>query len=299
MGEAHIQEKFLEGVQRSRMSIVTLVVPCYNEVHRWHPKYWEDLLSLDSIHWIFVDDGSSDVTYEKLANLPNPLRRELLRLPANKGKGEAVRTGLLHFFASASEGSGSKANLYWPKTELVGFIDADGAFAKDDISRILEIATQKILKNASNSLNGVDPGIYNSVWASRVALNGRNIVRTARRHYLGRFINTLLSPFVPSMPYDSQCGFKIFEASDNFKNSILTPFKTRWFFDLEIVLSWAKTNHTKMIIWEEPLESWRDISGSHLSAINGFRIIGEILKIVREGRGLVRDGIKREANVGP
>ena len=267
------------------MEIVSLVVPVYNEADRWNRGYWVDLLSLDSVHWIFVDDGSSDTTSEKLRDLPHSLKHEILRLSGNRGKGEAIRAGFLFFFGSDSDGQALGAlRAGTVRSKLVGFLDADAAFSKEDISRILSVASGKILRDPSRSFPA-ESVIYNSVWASRVAMSGRKIIRTPSRHYLGRIVSTLLSPFVPSMPYDSQCGFKIFEASDEFKDAIATPFKTRWFFDLEILIKWGKTNGSRLKIWEEPLDSWTDIPGSHLSAKNVFGIVGEIIKIIRDSRG--------------
>lgn len=269
------------------MANLTLVVPVFNESHRWQDTYWSDLLSLDWVRWIFVDDGSNDQTYEKLLKLPAPSRYEILRLSTNQGKGEAVRAGILHFFKSQDSDAEVSLQHSTEFCDLVGFIDADGSITKSDISRIYEIAKTKIGLKKEIASNYLNPPV-NAIWSSRVALNGRNIERKISRHYIGRIINTVLSPNFHSIPYDPQCGFKIFEASEDLKNSIAAPFMTRWFFDLEIILKWQRENHSELVIWEEPLETWKEISGSHLSVVNIFSIFKEILNIIFESREILK-----------
>ena len=278
------------------MADLTLVVPVFNESHRWRDAYWSDLLSLDWIHWICVDDGSTDLTHEILLRLPAPTNYEILRLASNQGKGEAVRAGILHFFELLSSDKGKSFLESKEPCTLIGFIDADGSITSSDITRMYQIAKKKISINSEIPSYHIDAPT-NAIWSSRVALNGRLIERKNSRHYIGRVINKLLSPHFHSIPYDPQCGFKIFEASDDFKKSISTPFKTRWFFDLEIILKWQKEIHSDFQIWEEPLESWKEISGSHLSPLNIFSIFAEILKIIFESRTILRES--KRYGIGP
>lgn len=283
-------------MRESGMTNLTLVVPFFNESHRWQDVYWSELLELDWVRWIFVDDGSTDQTYEKLLKLPELAKYEIVRLSTNQGKGEAVRAGILHFFESQDSDTAIVRQTYTEFRDLVGFIDADGSITKSDISRIFEIAKTKIGLKSEPGRNYLNPPV-NAIWSSRVALNGRNIERKISRHYIGRIINTILSPNFHSIPYDPQCGFKIFEASEDLKNSIAAPFKTRWFFDLEIILKWQRENNSELIIWEEPLETWKEISGSHLSIINFFSILREVLNIIFESRENLKKS-KRRGN-GP
>lgn len=265
------------------MSSLTLVVPTYNEAHRWKAAYWEDLLLLDYVQWIFVDDGSTDSSYERLMELSQPLRWQVLRLPSNRGKGEAVRAGMNHFFnsneAKIAEGSSSTAH----GDSLLGFMDADGSIEKADIIRLLGVAISRI-DFEDPTMKRDDAGKVDAVWSSRVGLNGRRIQRRLSRHYLGRIINSLLGFHIPHIPYDPQCGFKIFFPSSRLKASLEEPFKTRWFFDLEIILNWEKVNQSHIRIWEEPLDSWQEISGSHLSFRNSFSVAREMAYVAIHGR---------------
>jgi glycosyltransferase involved in cell wall biosynthesis len=265
------------------MAKLTLVVPIFNESHRWQDAYWNELLSLEWIRWIFVDDGSTDESYEKLIELPKAVSYEILRLPRNLGKGEAVRAGILHFFESQEAGVDFRPQNPDKLCKLIGFIDADGSISKFDILRIFEIAESKIKLKTLPVRKNLDL-MVNAVWSSRVALNGRNIERKFSRHYIGRAINTFLSPNFDAIPYDPQCGFKIFEASSEFRNALKEPFITRWFFDLEIILKWERENNSVINIWEEPLETWKEISGSHLRFFNVFSILRELYKVVIESR---------------
>jgi glycosyltransferase involved in cell wall biosynthesis len=278
------------------MVLLTLVVPTYNEAHRWNATYWEDLLSMDDLQWIFVDDGSTDNTYERLIELPYPTKYQILRLASNQGKGEAVRAGMNHFIHLSDGNFNRTANSEINRNNLLGFLDADGAIGKRDISRLLGIAKSRI--NFEDSISEYGHGEKcDAVWASRVGLRGRKIQRRLTRHYLGRAINSLLGIHIPDIPYDPQCGFKMFALSSSLRECIDLPFKTRWFFDLEILLSWKKVTRKAIRIWEEPLDSWQEIPGSHLSFRNSFRVAQEIVKISLVSRRINRSN-ERGKDIG-
>lgn len=71
---------------RSKLAIV---IPCYNEASRLNATVFKDFLArTDSVHLIFVDDGSSDETAEVLRQI-HASREEfssVLVLPENVGK---------------------------------------------------------------------------------------------------------------------------------------------------------------------------------------------------------------------
>ena len=76
---------------------VGIVVPCYNEMERIELyKFSQFLSSNDSIFFCFVNDGSTDGTQQKLSDFVNrnPERSQLVNLPKNQGKAEAVRQGI-------------------------------------------------------------------------------------------------------------------------------------------------------------------------------------------------------------
>ena len=78
------------------VSKLTVAVPVYNERERVGAAM-KELLSTPlpvETEVIVVDDGSTDGTWEQLAQLPLPEHVRLIRHPRNKGKGAALRTAL-------------------------------------------------------------------------------------------------------------------------------------------------------------------------------------------------------------
>jgi glycosyltransferase involved in cell wall biosynthesis len=243
-----------------------IVVPCYNEGLRWNKGYWSTMLGISDVHWIFVDDGSTDKTLELIRNTAVTNNSETLSLEKNGGKAEAVRAGLIK---ALDDSAGA----------MVGFMDSDGAFSSEDLRRILEASQEFCL----------DQSLFDSIWASRVALAGRNIRRSKLRHYVGRVISTLLSGAARSkskneraLPYDTQAGLKMFSASSTLREVLQSPFRTRWFFELEILIRWASQDNSEMgmRIWEVPLNNWFEVPGSKITFREYFRILGEIFYVL-------------------
>jgi glycosyltransferase involved in cell wall biosynthesis len=238
-----------------------IVVPCFNEAQRWNEDYWTHMTNIDNVDWLFVSDGSTDGTNEILksfvASHSNSKGNiETLVLVKNVGKGEAIR-----------QGWHSKRDAPY---ESIGFMDADGAFNQRDLIALLE-----------EYENHVDRGDFDAVWSSRVALAGRNITRHTSRHYLGRLVATVLSTGGHSIPYDTQSGLKLFQASNKLQQIIETPFKTRWLFELEITNKFALQYAQPLQVWEMPLLSWVDVSGSKITRRESIRIVKELWIIKR------------------
>lgn len=232
-----------------------IVVPCYNEQKRINQVYWKNIiLNNASVRFVFVNDGSSDETLRIIQEISQA--SEVISLEKNLGKSEAIRLGWLHHISERN----------WIG---YGFIDSDGAFSPDDIQKLIEI-----FKNQINSGSKVDVII-----SSRVALAGRKIERSRIRHYLGRIVSTYLCYKWPNSPYDTQSGFKIFINTEYFSKSMQEPFKTRWFFDIEMLVRLKSLKQNELIIWEEPLMSWKEIANSKISGLEFLRILGEILRI--------------------
>ena len=234
-----------------------IVVPCFNEAGRWNADYWGSMLALDGVRWVFVDDGSRDGTrglIDEVAEASSGIA-SALHLDRNRGKAEAVRTGLL-----AALDSGSRS---------VGFMDADGAFAVGDVERFAALMSEKRHEQVD------------SLWSSRVALAGRDIHRSDSRHYLGRLVATVLTLGEEYLPYDTQSGFKLYVADDRLRGCLEEPFSTRWMFDLELYYRWRRAHGSPMRVWEEPLQSWRDVAGSKVTGRESLRALREIAAIKR------------------
>jgi glycosyltransferase involved in cell wall biosynthesis len=179
-----------------------VIVPCFNEENRLDTDYWNRIVGENDFTWVFVDDGSRDQTTKKLSEIKNIT---VLWLEKNSGKGEALRFGTNYVF-----GISSAEEIY------VAYLDADGAFNPQDIKRIFSIFEEKITS-----------GLFQSVWASRVALSGRKITRSLVRHYLSRAIISIIGFTDENLPYDSQTGFKIFLINSDSRLIFKDKFKTR------------------------------------------------------------------------
>ena len=162
----------------------------------------------DRVSLVLVDDGSTDRTLDLLRSIERDTSRvTVIALPRNRGKGEAVRAGLVSALA---------ADPSW-----LGYVDADMATPASEILRLLDVAA---------GTPGVDV-----VLGSRVALLGRDVQRSAFRHYTGRVYATLASLVLAKAVYDTQCGAKLFRRTNAFDRSIVAPFRSRWAFDVELL----------------------------------------------------------------
>jgi dolichyl-phosphate beta-glucosyltransferase len=111
-----------------------------------------------------------------------------------------------------------------------------------------------------------------AVLGSRVALLGRSIRRTHRRHYLGRVFATAASIVLDLVVYDTQCGAKLFRNSPAVREAFAAPFQSRWVFDVELLARLKRLHERgglpdlKRSVAEHPLQAWCDVAGSKLSA---------------------------------
>jgi len=228
-----------------------IIVPCFNEKSRLKTWEFSDFSRKNQdIHFLFVDDGSTDGTGEMLDALcrDHPHRMEWVRLGKNSGKAEAVRAGFLKAFEGDFRDIG-----YW---------DADLATPLHVIPRFREF-----LEN---------PGIR-IVMGSRVRLLGRKIQRKAMRHYLGRIFATGASMILGLPVYDTQCGAKLFRNTKELRIVFSRPFRVKWTFDVEILARfqmierWIGTSPVVEACVEVPLEEWLDIPGSKIRATDFLR----------------------------
>ena len=237
---------------------LTVVIPCYNEADRLDDAPL--LAFLDSCaeaSLLFVDDGSTDATADRLAAIAaaRPARIDVLSLRPNGGKAEAVRRGML---AALERGAG-----------LVGYLDADLSTPPGELFR-LRAAFER-------------PGVE-AVLGARVALLGTDIERSAARHYLGRVFASVAAAILQARVYDTQCGAKLFRASPALAAALATPFLSRWAFDVELLgrlLTGAKgvAGMPVSAVVEVPLTTWHDIKGSKLSPLAMARSLVDLGRI--------------------
>jgi dolichyl-phosphate beta-glucosyltransferase len=242
-------------------SEVLIVIPVFNEYERWDDHYFKSLPTdaPKGSRFIFVDDGSDDGSLDLIINFCESSESySYISCEINGGKSEAVRIGMLQGVDAGYSG--------------IGFLDADGAFEASDIARILYLFEEKCL--GTNA--------WKAVWSSRIDLAGRNIVRNGKRHFIGRLISKIICMFIEDSPWDTQSGFKIFRVDNELKMVLNRPFRTKWFFEIEILQRYVAKFGSPLTIWEEPVNSWKDVKGSKIVLKRMPSIFLEILKIVYE-----------------
>lgn len=229
-----------------------IVIPCYNESERLNfSAISEYLITQSQVHILFVNDGSTDDTSDVIKKfIAVNSNCNLLDLTTNQGKSEAVRQGL---------NWGWKEGYQW-----VGFWDADLATPLSEI---------EWLYNFSKLEN------QHYILGSRVARLGSNIDRTMFRHYSGRIFATLISSGLGWKVHDSQCGAKLIH--ETLKDLFEQPFKTRWLFDVEILLRIKnKYGPTGIDLCQEvPIRKWRDVAGSKIGTFDFIKVPYQIWKV--------------------
>jgi glycosyltransferase involved in cell wall biosynthesis len=234
---------------------LALVIPAWNEARRLEDAaFLAFVRGQDVVDLHFVDDGSRDETPTRLAALASaaPGRIRVQRLPVNRGKAEAVRTGLT---AAIADG--------YP---LVGYLDADLAAPLD---------SAMLLRNVLIEMPAVS-----MVLGSRVKLLGWRIRRSEKRHYLGRVFATFASMALALPVYDTQCGAKAMRASPALAAALEAPFLSRWLFDVELIARLRDALGVEALR-EMPLPRWEDPGGSSVGLTDFVRAPLELWRIRR------------------
>ncbi len=238
---------------------LSVVIPAYNEERRL-PVYLDSVMAyLEKLpspsEVIVVDDGSHDGTAaivgQAAAASPNV---RLIRLPRNRGKGCAVKTGML-----AASGN------------LRLFADADGATPVEEVAR---------LKKAIES--GADVAV-----GSRALRDEALKVKTRlHRKLIGTVFNYIVRALTVKGINDTQCGFKLFtaQAADTiFPRQRIDDFG----FDVELLYISRKMG---LCIAEVPV-NWTDIPGTKVRLVrDSIRMLKDVIKIrFRDLRGGYQD----------
>ena len=237
-----------------------IVVPCYNEAERLPVEAFRRFAAREPrVDFLFVNDGSTDRTLDVLRALEReaPQRFEVLDLPRNGGKAEAVRAGLCAAFKSSAD--------------YVGYWDADLATPLDEIPRFAAI------------LDGL-PRVE-LIFGARVALLGRSVERQPVRHYLGRVFATAVSIVLGLPIYDTQCGAKLMRRTPRLEAIFATPFAVNWTFDVELLARLGRARRASggtpvaEAVYEQPLERWHDVAGSKVRPKDFFVAFFEVARI--------------------
>jgi hypothetical protein len=83
------------------------------------------------------------------------------------------------------------------------------------------------------------------------------------------------------LPYDPQTGFKIFNFNNQQTEIFEKKFETKWFVDLEILTRYQALEKRIMKIWEEPVNTWKDVDGSKIRGFELIAVFKDLIKILR------------------
>ena len=226
------------------------IIPAYNEEQRIVRTLDATLDFLGAQSYaseiIVVDDGSRDRTAEVVSEFEQRAagRLRLLRNPGNRGKGYAVRNGMLH-----SRGA------------IALFFDADLATPLSEVEKVIG----PIVNNQ-----------YDVVFGSR-ALN-RGLIQERQswlRELRGRAGNLLMRGLVGLNFMDTQCGFKAF------RREVVQPVFSRqqiegFGFDPEILFIAQKQGWRLL---EVPVR-WSHVEGSKVTLFGStVKVLAEVMKI--------------------
>ncbi len=244
-----------------------IIVPCYNEEDRLDTEAFISFSdTVPQIHFLFANDGSKDGTARVIDSLASrsPEHFSALHLLKNSGKAEAVRQGFLKAFGQ--------------NPEFIGYFDADLATPLSAIPELQYLITARSADIAMGS---------------RVQLLGRRIERSFTRHLAGRLFATAASLVLGLSVYDTQCGAKLFRATDRLRLVFAQPFSVTWIFDVEILARFILSEKTgerrlKDICIEHPLHEWEDKEGSKIRLKDFALSCLDLVKIWRSLHGRTR-----------
>ncbi|NOR29097.1 MAG: glycosyltransferase [Lutibacter sp.] len=232
-----------------------IVIPCYNEEKRFDRERMCNFLKLQqNVLLCFVNDGSSDRTFEILNSLKStyPKNIEAISIKNNVGKAEAVRTGILH------------CNKHF-KHEKIAYLDADLATTLEECYEISQLVKDEIV----------------FAFGSRIEKIDNNIDRKIHRFYIGRIIAAFISKQLKLNVYDSQCGCKIINSKLS-EELFSEKFISKWLFDVEIFHRMIKIygrHKIPKICKEIPLKSWIDYDESKVKMTYFFKLWLDLYKI--------------------
>jgi dolichyl-phosphate beta-glucosyltransferase len=233
---------------------LSIVIPAYNEETRL-PKTLERILgwlqeqTFKSQEVIVVDDGSTDGTAgiaEQYGKPPSPVR--LLRNPGNRGKGYAVRHGMLD------------AGGAW-----ILYTDADLSTPIEDVHKLYSaaLAQEAAIAIGSRAIDRSLVAVHQSVF----------------REYSGRFFNLVMRA-VTGLPFrDTQCGFKLYRA-DAAKEVFSRQEQDGFSFDVEDLFIAQKLGLRAL---EVPVR-WSNVDGTKVTLTQGLRSFTDLLRIRKDHR---------------
>jgi dolichyl-phosphate beta-glucosyltransferase len=234
---------------------LSVVIPAYNEESRIPPtleklhRYLKDRYGDFEI--IVVDDGSSDNTPSAVENLGQKLDGiRLVRYAENRGKGYAVRTGVL-----ASRGT------------LVLMCDADLSTPIEEIEKL-----KRFIRDGFAVAIG-SRGLKESDILER---------QPWYRENMGKMFNLFVRILVTGGIHDTQCGFKLFRgdiARELFSKSLIDGFsfdveslflaKESGYTIKEVPVRWINSPTSRVRIMSDPVKMFLELFQIKVNSLLG------------------------------
>jgi glycosyltransferase involved in cell wall biosynthesis len=232
-----------------RPTSLSIIIPAYNERTRLPGTLERIIEYMQTARWdeweiVVVDDGSSDGTGEvaEAAHQENA-RVRVLRNPGNRGKGYAVRHGMLD------------SKLDWRL-----LTDADLSSPIEELEKLW------------NAVKGGDAAVAIGSRALDRSLIG--VHQPGFRETAGKMFNFVMQVFTGLPIRDTQCGFKLFRgdvAGPVFERQRIDRFG----FDAEALFIAQKLGHK---IAEIPVR-WNHVEGSKIGMLNGAQSFLDLARI--------------------
>lgn len=228
---------------------ISVVVPAYNEEDRLEPTVRDAVAYFRgreaAVEILVVDDGSRDATATLVRGLGVSFPEvRLIRLPANAGKGYAVRAGVVNAHG-----------------RLVLFADADGATPIAEIER-LEAA--------------IDAGADVAIGSRATESDGVRVNARFYRRVIGRAFHYLVETLTVSGFQDTQCGFKLFRG--DVAQDLFTRMRMKGFsFDVEVLLMAQRQGYSV----SEVGVNWTHQPGSRVNLVTDSLRMARDLFIIR------------------
>ena len=135
-------------------------------------------------HVVVVDDGSTDQTAQRAREAG----AEVIVHNQNCGKGEAIKTGLGHWFGAVNSSSSElNRQIRW-----VSLLDSDGQHLPEEIDRFITAA-----------VSATRPSFFIGNRMNNLA--GMPFIRRVVNHYMSSQISRVCAQKIP----DTQCGFRM------------------------------------------------------------------------------------------
>ena len=228
---------------------LSIVIPAYNEEGRLPATLdiifnWLDASPYRDAEVLVVDDGSTDATAAVVeTRAVREPRLALVQNPGNRGKGFAIRHGMLQ-----------------AKGDWILFSDADLSAPIDELPKLLAAAQEQSAAIAigSRALDRSLIGVHQSQW----------------REMSGILFNRIMR-LITGLPFaDTQCGFKLFRrdaARRVFPLQRLDGFS----FDVEDLF----VAHTLGIPAIEVPVRWNNVEGTKVGLMQGVASFLDLLRI--------------------